>query len=81
MNVSISRCCVVLVIRVLPQVKDYDYNGFYGMTLLQALLEAEALMKRKTSEVRKTIKNCAGEVPESNSKLLATAMCNAGLKT
>ena len=28
-----------------------------------------------------TIKNCANEVPEGNSMTVASAMCNAGLKS
>ena len=42
----------------------------------------ETSMKRKVPlKVRKTIKNCANEVPEGNSKTFASAMCNAGLKS
>ena len=34
--------------------------------------------KERTSEVRKTIKNFADEIPESSSADLTAALCNAG---
>ena len=68
---------------------NYRFNTTFGSTIqhkpIQELFsnpwhKVMALMKRRASEVRETIKNCANEVPESNSITFASAMCNAGLK-
>ena len=53
------------------------------MSLLQSSAQGMKAFNEKieASEVRKTIKNCANEVPEGNSMTFASAMCNAGLKS
>ena len=75
MSMQTSSAVTVVVLlgfKIPTTVKDLFSNPAH---------EATRLMKSRASEVRKTIKNCANEVPEGNSMTFASAMCNAGLKS
>ncbi len=62
-----------------------DHGFDLRTTSVQTLFPSQAQgtsirWKAETSEVRKTNKNCAEEVPEGNSMTFAAALCNIGLK-